>query len=143
MAKNRITFKITSNRGAVVRAATEAAGRKAVAMGMEFRSTLELDVLSGQRSGREYTVPKTSTKYRASKPGEAPAAPTGTLRRSYKVGRLQTTGTRVYVRVGSALNYAEALEAGTKHMAKRPHLEPAGKLSMPAFRNILNGTWGI
>ena len=41
-----------------------------------------LHVLRGKRSGRLYRVPNTKQKYRASAPGEPPAARTGAFRLS-------------------------------------------------------------
>lgn len=92
----------------------------------ELRNS-SLRVLRGQRSGRQYTVPGTKTKYTASAPGEPPAARTGTFRRSW-----QPTATVVYgsyisrietdVRTDNGrYTLGEVLENGTGRMAPRPH----------------------
>jgi HK97 gp10 family phage protein len=107
------------------------------------------DKLRGQRSGREYTVPGTKVKYKASRPGEPPALRTGQLRSSitwnienrektvpytYKGGAgtttIPATGTRkmnIIGLVGTNVEYGRFLELGTASIEPRPFLFPTLK----------------
>lgn len=76
--------------------------------------------LTGSRSGKTYRVPHTTRKYRASKPGEAPAVRTGELRNSYRY-KLVKDRRDSLVQVGSPLKRAVMLENGTSRMKARPH----------------------
>lgn len=82
------------------------------------------EILSGQRSGRIYTVPGTKKTWQASKPFEAPAVRLGELRRKY---RAFTIGSGIYAEgiVASPTIYSKWLEFGTSKMAMRPHLRKA------------------
>jgi len=122
------------------------------------------EVLSGPRSGRWYPAPgnmaydkltpskqradnyyikftgaKTRNEvvgaaYRASAPGEAPAARTGRLRQSFHI--IVTPGDGVWtVRIFTNVIYADDLEYGTERMAPRPFLEPAIEKAMPQIQS--------
>ncbi len=67
-----------------------------------------LTVLRGQRSGRIYRRPFSSSKYTASAPGEAPAARSGDLRRSW---RQQTASEKA----GSSLTVRPAITTDVKY----------------------------
>lgn len=138
-----VEIRVESNVPRLLQQTEQSVGRKLVAMGNATREKLLLEVLVGTRTGRQYTVPRTKTKYRASKPGEPPASRTGDLRRSYRVGKVEGAGLNKHIKVGSPLRYAPHLEEGTSRMAERPHLEPAVKLSKPEHEQILRGDWGI
>lgn len=101
-------------------------------------------VLRGRRGGRIYKVPNTGRSYRASAPGESPAARTGIFRLSW--------GTRVHVekqgvhfravsaieskeRVGGRL-LGEMLERGTGKMAPRPYKQQVIARAMPKIKEI-------
>jgi hypothetical protein len=79
--------------------------------------------LTGQRSGRVYRVPETSTRtYTASAPGESPASVTGALRNSIAVSAVRRSADSVEVDVGvgaaegaRGLPYARRLEYGGFH----------------------------
>ena len=100
--------------------------------------TLVEDVLTGDRTGRIYSVPGTKKKYRASAPGEAPARMLGNLATDYKPTVKGFMGA-----VGATLLYALMLEKGTggkgkKGMAPRPHLSVAFSMSRDDVIRILS-----
>ncbi len=77
----------------------------------EVRNTT-LKTLSGQRTGRRYTIPGTHKQYTASSPGEPPAQRLGELRQSVStlvVGR----GDNLVGAVGTDKDYGPMLEFGT------------------------------
>jgi len=79
--------------------------------------------MSGGKRGRYYKVSKSGKPHRASAPGEAPARDTGAL-----VNSLVTEKSGKFARViGTNIEYAEALEFGTKSgkLAPRPFMRPA------------------
>jgi putative lipase involved disintegration of autophagic bodies len=141
MTTSRVTM--TSNRAAVTASVQHEVARKLVAVGMEFRSTMLLNVLVGSRSGRQYRIPGTQRVYNASKPGEPPATRTGDLRRSYTVSAPEVTPRGGTIRVGSALPYAAHLEFGTSRVAERSHLKPTLPIARPALQAIFAGRWEI
>lgn len=85
--------------------------------------------MRGPKSGREYRLPLSKRKYKASAPGEAPAARSaGGLRPSILVEFVS----KCHRRVGTNKEYARRLELGDrgpdKHgvfIAARPYLRPA------------------
>ena len=77
-------------------------------------------ILSGKKSGREYT--RGSVTHRASAPGQAPASDTGRLANSIN-GDLEPRKGSAFVRV--AAKYGKPLEFGTSKFAARPFLFPA------------------
>ncbi len=94
--------------------------------------------LTGSRSGKQYKIPHTSRKYTASKPGEAPAVRTGDLLNSikYNVKRSQS---EVLGAVGSDLQKAIWLEAGTSHMEARPFLLKAFEKERRELKRMMGG----
>ena len=109
----------------------------------ELRSAA-LRVLSGRRSGRTYRVPYTQANYRASAPGEAPAARTGTLMKSWNtfdrffgiVDRGRSTVGRYSSGIQTNVPYAELLENGTSRMAARPFRERIIRQASPRIGDI-------
>lgn len=86
-----------------------------------------LQVLRGQRSGRIYRRPYSTSTYTASAPGEPPAVRTGVLRMSWHPqAKSSKSGKTVSIRpaIWTDKKYAPALQDGTKKMAPRPYKEP-------------------
>lgn len=86
-----------------------------------------LQVLRGQRSGRIYRRPHSTSTYTASAPGEPPAVRTGGLRMSWHPqAKSSKSGKTVSIRpaIWTDKKYAPALQDGTKKMAPRPYKEP-------------------
>lgn len=121
----------------------------------------ELEVLSGQRSGRVYRVPYTGpgqyvTKsgkikrkkpkfYTASAPGEPPAVRTGTFRRSWFMRPYATQtpkGTIVQaaivsqIRLKTGRTLADTLEHGAPNLKPRPFTKRIQKMAMPNIIKI-------
>ncbi|MCZ6942554.1 HK97 gp10 family phage protein [Bacillus mycoides] len=94
--------------------------------------------LTSSRSGKQYKIPHTSRKYTASKPGEAPAVRTGDLLNSikYNVKRSQS---EVLGAVGSDLQKAIWLEAGTSHIEARPFLLKAFEKERRVLKRMMGG----
>lgn len=82
-------------------------------------------VITNKR-GNKQTVYRSTTRYTASAPGEAPASRSADLRTRYKWLMKQEKGLPVGY-VGNPEPYAKWLEDGTRKMAKRPHLQPTMK----------------
>ena len=88
-----------------------------------------LDVLKGQRGGRQYRVPGTKRYYTASAPGEPPAVRTGTFRNSWHPTTRVLFGSYISRIESNArtdngrFTLGEILEDGTPggQMAPRPH----------------------
>ncbi len=99
-----------------------------------------LKTLSGERSGREYTVPGTAVKYTASAPGEPPAVMTSQLRESVTDIVFEKNKT-VYGQVGTPLEKGLFLEYGTIQIKPRPWLEPSFKASADDVKRILFERW--
>ena len=86
-----------------------------------------LQVLRGQRSGRIYRRPHSSSTYTVSAPGEPPANRSGVLRLSWKPqAKSSKSGKTVSIRpaIWTDVKYAPTLQEGTKKMASRPFEEP-------------------
>lgn len=87
----------------------------------------ELEVLSGQRSGRTYRKPYSKATYQASAPGEPPARRTGNLRLHWngdvKSEMTAGNGVAIVAQLESQESYAGYLENGTSRMAARPFVE--------------------
>ena len=99
-----------------------------------------LETLSGERSGREYTVPGTSVKYTASAPGQPPAVATSELRES--IDYLITDNKReVEGHVGTPLDKGLMLEGGTINIKPRPWLRPTFERSRDEIKRILTERW--
>ena len=102
----------------------------------ELRSAA-LRVLSGRRSGRTYRVPYTQANYRASAPGEAPAARTGTLKNSWGIIAMGSAALGRYSSgIQTNVPYAELLENGTSRMAARPFRERIIRQASPRIGDI-------
>ena len=117
-------------------------------------------LLSRPGQGREYYVPGTRRKYRASTPGNPPAARTGILRKTIKWS-VECKGDEVEGLVGCEQKYAVALEYGSHHahtvslnrygaekvtlgghnVAPRPWLRPAFERSEDKVKQILTAPW--
>lgn len=113
---------------------------------LHIHNKLITEILLGNRSGRSYPLPgspkrktvitnkrgnkqtvyRSTTRYTASAPGEAPASRSADLRTRYKWLMKQEKGLPVGF-VGNPLPYAKWLEEGTKRMKKREHLSLAMK----------------
>ena len=108
----------------------------------EFARNRLIEKLSGNRSGREYTVPGTSTTYTASAPGEAPASRTGQLR-----GSIEYEITRDNTYIGTPLEYGLYLEKGSYNpvtgaiLYPRPWLKTTLSENQKAIQNILGSEW--
>ena len=100
----------------------------------------ELEVLSGQRSGRRYRKPNSKAMYTASAPGEPPARRTGNLRLRWS-GRVKGQqnskgGVTVIAELESQTPYAGYLEGGTGRMAPRPFIKPISEKAEPEIKRI-------
>lgn len=107
---------------------------------VEWYNGIVQDQLTGSRSGRSYRIPGTKKRYTASKPGQAPASRTGTLRSSYRF-QISRRGGDPVGEVGSPEEYALYLEKGTDRMAPRPHVQPAYKGREGPIKAHLGRTW--
>lgn len=133
------TSKVTFHTAEVVRAIEDAAAQRMAMAVNEVRNTV-LETLSGKRSGKLYTVPGTRRKYRASKPGEAPAVATARLRQSVET-KVSSKGKKVIGEVGTPLVYGVHLEKGTRRMKKRPWLRKS--FQETPLEDILGGDWKL
>lgn len=102
----------------------------------------ELEVLSGQRSGKVYRKPHTKRSvWTASAPGEPPAVRTGNLRTRWS-GRIESGTSSEGVQVKAVLEsrspYAGYLENGTRKMASRPFVDRITETAMPEIAEIYN-----
>lgn len=118
------------------------------------------EILVGQRSGRQYYVPGTGTRYTASAPGEPPASrtglaglrghiswemalengdPVGLVGTDVKYGPMLEFGTKTIHHV--SLNTGEKVAMGSTSMAARPWLRPAFEKSEPAVKAIMEKPW--
>lgn len=100
----------------------------------------ELEVLSGQRSGRVYTKYPFKSKYTASAPGEPPARRTGALRLHWngnvKTDQAGSGGVKVTAELESQEKYSTYLENGTSKMAPRPFVEKITEKAKPEIEKI-------
>jgi HK97 gp10 family phage protein len=118
-----------------------------------------LENLSGQRSGRQYYVPGTKTKYTASAKDEYPAVATGQLWQSIKA-TIEVDGSQVAIKtwqeesppspgsgknilglVGTELNYGPMLEFGTSKMKARPWLRRTFESLESNLKEIFVRAW--
>lgn len=132
----------------------------------------EQRVLKGQRSGRVYKKPDTHGKraspatkkllgdyghrlrngqlYRASAPGEPPAARNGILRKSFQpvprtYGGSSAFGgaASVYVAIETDTPYAGYLEYGTSKMAARTYAEKIKQEAEPEIKSIFGAPYNV
>lgn len=97
-------------------AALEALGRAVAVKAQELRTEI-VEQLSQPGRGQTYG------RHTASAPGDPPAVDTGRLRQSIVALKVE----RYRWRVGTNVDYALALEFGTRHIAARPFLRPAAE----------------
>lgn len=99
-------------------------------MAVETRSNAVLGIQRGARTGRTYN--RNGKSHKASAPNEFPKSDTGNIVNNITVKREgnahYTTGSRA-----SGAPYGFWLEFGTRHMAKRPWLEPSFKKAIRTF----------
>lgn len=103
-----------------------------------------LQVLRGQRSGRIYKRPHSSSTYTASAPGEPPAVRTGGLRVSWhSQAKSEKSGSTVTVRpaIWTDKEYAPILQEGTHKMAPRPFEEPIIEQAKPKVMAIFGQSY--
>lgn len=154
--------KLRKEAGEVIKTVNPMVYKKAYRVANALRNA-ELEVMTGTRSGRVYKKRGTHGKrkmkgtkalegeyghklrggqlYRASAPGEAPAAPTGSLRRSFTPivkGAPSSAGFMVISSIESRKKYAAALQNGSKRIAARPYMEPIIEKARPEIDQILN-----
>lgn len=122
---------------------TQQVDRQVVSRGTRAVNELrnaELEVLSGQRSGKVYRKYPYKSKYTASAPGEPPARRSGALRLHWN-GHIETSResngrTVVKAVLESQEPYSEPLETGTKRMAARPYRQRILDKAEPNVRKI-------
>ncbi len=110
-----------------------------------------LYVLRGSRSGRRYRIPNTKQTYKASAPGESPAARTGMFRLSWGTRvRLERSGRqyRAVAAIESRLKVksyllAELLENGTSRMSSRPYKKKIIEKAKPRITEIYSSPYKI
>lgn len=90
-----------------------------------------LDVLRGQRSGRVYKRPFSSSKYTASAPGEPPAVRSGALRESWREtsAAVKNSGGSLTVRpaITTDVKYAPTLNEGFDGAVKKDIVTKSGQ----------------
>jgi hypothetical protein len=107
----------------------------------EVRNTT-LETLTGERTGRMYTIPGTNKEYQASAPGEPPAIQLGDLFKSVK-GGVDKENDKVIGYVGTDLDHGRVLEFGRRdgHMAPRPWLRISFEKAEAKVKEIFLRTW--
>ncbi len=154
-----LEFSITSNVGDVL-AKIDSTTKDRMDKATKAVREEAVKLLSRPGQGREYYVPDTKRKYRASTPGNPPAKRTGTLMNHIKCS-VQGEGDSLEGLVGSGEKYAPALEYGSRHprsvglnryggekvtmgstsIAPRPWLRPAFEHSTEKIREIFTAAW--
>lgn len=109
----------------VMRSIVQGLGREIVLAANRVKAEAEIDIRTGQKTGRLYKRGK--KMHQASAAGEAPAVDEGLLANSIEARR--TGALSAEVSVGA--EYAAALEFGTSKMEPRPFLYPAGQKVAP------------
>jgi len=137
--KGMIAAKLITNIDKITDEIDRAQKIRSTAVG-NFVKGKVVEKLRGNRSGRVYNVPGTSTLYIASAPGEPPASATGRLRSDIKFEVKHEIGGYVTI-IGSTLEYAPWLEFGTSKMQKRPFLGPVFRKNDNAIKSILRKRW--
>lgn len=133
MARNEI--RVQFNRREFQQFVTQN-GFNAVYAATQYMQGKLQETLSGNRSGRTYTVPGTGVQYTASAPGEAPAVRLGDLRRSIDT-KVERGDTKIEGYVGTDLDYGLYLERGTLHILPRPWLAPTFERERDEVQRIL------
>lgn len=99
-----------------------------------------LENLSGSRSGREYYVPGTKTRYVASAQDEYPASATGELRQSIKAV-VEGDGKQVVGMVGTDKEHGTFLEFKPPERGGRPWLRRTFEESEAKIKEIFTRKW--
>ena len=99
-----------------------------------------LNVLRGQRSGRQYKKPGTKATYTASAPGEPPAVRTGMLRMSWGLSATGNGDGTYTAGIYTDVPYAQLLDEGTPggKIAPRPYKEKIIEQSRPQIIQIFS-----
>jgi len=139
MLKSQITVKFISNVDKVVSELEREQKIRCQDVG-NFVKEKVLQELQGNRSGKEYYVPGTSTLYTASAEHEPPASATGLLRSSIQF-EVRHSISGYYTVIGSPLKYAPMLEFGTSKMKRRPFLGPVMKANEGEIKSRLRKRW--
>lgn len=141
--------RVSQKLGIYIEKQVKKVGREALSRSVRASIALrnaELNVLSGQRSGKVYRKPHSKATYTASAPGEPPARRTGNLRMSFApyTETLQS-GKDYTVKAGikSNVDYADILEEGSGHMAKRPYRNPIIEKAKPEVERIFSEPYNI
>lgn len=95
-----------------------------------------LTVLRGQRSGRVYKRPFSSSKYTASAPGEPPAVRSGDLRRSWRQKTAsESTGKSLTVKpaITTDIKYAPILDEGYDGEVQKKHKAKDGTTKITKY----------
>lgn len=99
-----------------------------LALAMQAQSIAQRSILKGPKTGRMYG------RHRASAPGEAPANDLGFLAANIRVD----TPEKFTARLVSNAPYSIFLEYGTRNMAARPFIRPAGDAIKEKAPAVLN-----
>jgi HK97 gp10 family phage protein len=134
------SIKFDSNMDKAIAKIREGSKEAATRAGIRGEELVK-EKLTGERSGRTYTVPGTNTTYTASAPGEPPAQRTGQLRQNITWTVNQLFSGNYEAVVGTDLKYGPWLEFGTNFMKARPFLRPALKENEKELKNIMGGRW--
>lgn len=98
----------------------------------------ELEVLSGQRSGKVYRIPFSKATYVASAPGEPPAQRTRNLHLHWNGSVKGGSGKDFTLRFESGEKYSVYLDEGTTKMAPRPFKDRITEKALPSIQSIFN-----
>jgi len=114
---------------------------------VHLKSTI-MRTLTGNRSGRVYTVPGSKRRYRASAPGEPPASRFGDLRRaiSFRVNKRKReafVGPRILGEAPPRKQYPLLLELGSPggKILPRPYMAPSFEIAKARIIRILKDDW--
>lgn len=110
--------------------------RAMMAIALEAEAKAKASIMRGPKTGRIYKKYNPKRTHQASAPGEAPANDLGFL-----VGSIRaepTPGEPFKVTLAAKADYAIHLEYGTRNMAARPFLKPAGDAMKGRGEEILS-----
>lgn len=131
-----ITFTVddkTKQSSANLGPAIEKAMNNAVALlAYSALSMAQQSIQKGPKTGVVYK--RRNVRHQASAPGEAPATDTGRLVASGRVDQPQSLVANLIF----SADYAAALEYGTRHMAARPFMRPAGEAQRAKAKAIFD-----
>lgn len=103
-----------------------------LALALMGQGFAQKSILRGRKSGRIYK--RGSRTHQASAPGEAPANDLGFLAQNVKAESTEAMTASLI----SLAPYSVHLEYGTRNMAARPFLRPAGKEAAAKAHEVLN-----